>query len=224
MEPAAAAEALIAEIRDLPVRNTPAIRAVRRSRSREWKDQPGRFVIGVARELAGRRTAAWVGYEIIRFHKAAFRDVDEALLEELAEGLRSWDTVDAFGTILSGPAWALEPGLDSLIDRWSRSDDLWIRRLALVSTVALSRGKDNTGKVLAICRQLVADREDMVVKALSWALRELSKADPQAVRSFLAAEDSRLAARVKREVDAKLRTGLKNPGRVTTPAAAPPRT
>jgi len=35
--------------------------------------------------------------------------------------------------------------------------------------------------------------------------------DPDAVRAFLAAHDAVLAARVKREVRNKLRTGLKNP-------------
>jgi 3-methyladenine DNA glycosylase AlkD len=53
----------------------------------------------------------------------------------------------------------------------------------------------------------------MVVKALSWALRVLSEHDPKAVRDFLAKHDARLAARVKRETNNKLRTGLKNPKR-----------
>jgi 3-methyladenine DNA glycosylase AlkD len=58
---------------------------------------------------------------------------------------------------------------------------------------------------------LAGDHEDMVVKALSWALRELVPHDPEAVRAFLADYDPVLAARVKREVSNKLETGLKNP-------------
>ena len=58
---------------------------------------------------------------------------------------------------------------------------------------------------------LVADHDDMVVKALSWALRELIKRDPEAVTQFLNEYDESLAARVKREARNKLRTGLKNP-------------
>jgi 3-methyladenine DNA glycosylase AlkD len=49
----------------------------------------------------------------------------------------------------------------------------------------------------------------MVVKALSWALRELSKRDARSVSSFLRAEDERLAPRVRREVRSKLETGRK---------------
>lgn len=57
------------------------------------------------------------------------------------------------------------------------------------------------------------DRYDLVVKALSWALRELVVHDPDAVRAFLQEYDEVLAARVKHQVGNKLATGLKNPRR-----------
>ena len=59
----------------------------------------------------------------------------------------------------------------------------------------------------------MADREDLVVKALSWALRALARRDPAAVRKFLAEHREKLAARVIREVENKLTTGRKNPRR-----------
>ena len=54
------------------------------------------------------------------------------------------------------------------------------------------------------------DHDDMVVKALSWSLRELVKHDPDAVAWFLEYYEASLAARVKRDVRNKLETGLKN--------------
>jgi 3-methyladenine DNA glycosylase AlkD len=84
-----------------------------------------------------------------------------------------------------------------------------------VSTVALNNkargGSGDTDRTLMICDMLVEDRDDMVVKALSWALRELSKRDPEAVRKFMQENKRRLAPRVTREVNNKLQTGLKNP-------------
>jgi 3-methyladenine DNA glycosylase AlkD len=86
----------------------------------------------------------------------------------------------------------------------------------LVSTVALNirshGGMGDTPRTLAVCEQLVADHEDMIIKAMSWALRALSVHDPEAVRRFLADHEAELAARIKREVRNKLETGLKNPG------------
>jgi 3-methyladenine DNA glycosylase AlkD len=57
---------------------------------------------------------------------------------------------------------------------------------------------------------VVADRDDMVVKAVSWALRSLLEWDRVAVANFLKEHDAALAARIKREVSNKLRTGRKN--------------
>ena len=50
----------------------------------------------------------------------------------------------------------------------------------------------------------------MVVKAMSWALRELAKRDPSAVRAFLDTHNERIHARVRREVTNKLATGRKS--------------
>jgi 3-methyladenine DNA glycosylase AlkD len=74
-------------------------------------------------------------------------------------------------------------------------------------------GRGDVARTLAVCRQVVDDRDDMVVKALSWALRSLVEWDRSAVSAFLAQHEDTLAGRVKREVTSKLRTGRKNPER-----------
>ncbi len=106
---------------------------------------------------------------------------------------------------------------DDLIARWARAPDRCWRRAALVSTVALNvrsrGGRGDVPRTPAVCRLLVNDHDDMVVKALSWALRELVVHDTRAVDAFLKEHANILAARVKREVRNKLTTGLKNPRR-----------
>ena len=102
---------------------------------------------------------------------------------------------------------------DGHVMKWIRSPDRWRRRLALVSTVPLNStargGTGDTSRTLFVCGGLVDDRDDMVVKALSWALRELAKRDPQSVARFIRDHHDRLAARVVREVKTKLETGRK---------------
>jgi hypothetical protein len=63
----------------------------------------------------------------------------------------------------------------------------------------------------------VDDRHDHVVKALSWALRNLSSRDRAVVERFVADHGARLAARVRREVGTKLTTGTKNRSRKHAP-------
>jgi len=99
--------------------------------------------------------------------------------------------------------------------RYWRPRRPWLGALALVSTVPLNSrthgGRGDPTRTLRVGRMLMDDREPMVVKALSWALRELAKREPAAVRSFLGEYSGRLPALVLREVRNKLETGLKNP-------------
>jgi 3-methyladenine DNA glycosylase AlkD len=203
------------EIRALPVRNTPSVRAVRRRLSRRLRPAPAGLVLEVARRLLEDYHHRGMAYELIRDHPAAFASLGPAELEALGRGMASWGAVDSFARTLSGPAWLAGQVPDAVIDRWARSPDRWWRRAALVSTVALNvRSRGGPGDVprtLAICRQLAGDGDDMVFKALSWALRELVVHDPAAVSAFLDEHNDVLAARIKREVNNKLTTGLKNP-------------
>ena len=211
------ASELDAEVRALPLQNSPSVRAIRRKYSRMLKIADPEFVIELVRELVHNYGYRGSAYELILFHKEAFRSLGEAELEDLGQGINSWWSVDSFARTLAGPAWRDGLVPDELIHRWARSEDRWWRRAALVSTVALNvrsrGGKGDVPRTLEVCRMLVDDHDDMVAKAMSWALRELVVHDPQAVREFLAEHDDVLAARVKREVTNKLTTGLKNPRR-----------
>lgn len=127
----------------------------------------------------------------------------------------SWARVDCFSLYLSGPAWREGRISTALVHRWAASPDRWWRRAALVSTVPLNlRAQGGTGncrRTLGVCRLLEDDRDPMVVKALSWALRALAVREPPSVRAYLSARRGRLPALALREVRNKLETGLKNP-------------
>jgi len=204
-------------IRLLAVKNTAGVRAVRREFSVHLRHAATGYVLDLARELLMRHDRRWVAYELIASHKEAFGRLNETLVEEFGQGIDSWGAVDAFARTLSGPAWLWGQVSDEMVWRWAYSPDLWWRRAALVSTVALNirsqGGMGDVERTLGVCCILVDDREDMVVKALSWALRELVVHDAWAVRDFLAEHRPELAARVMREVTNKLEIGLKNPPR-----------
>ena len=215
--PAELAKAFDTDTRSLPVHNTSAERGICRKYADRIKPYPEEYVLEFARALIFTHARRWQAYELIQGHKAAFRSLGADELEELGQGINSWWSADAFARTISGPAWRDGQVQDGLIIKWARSPDLWWRRAALVSTVAFNvrsqGGKGDTRRTLLICKMLVADHEDMVVKALSWALRELVYFDPAAVEGFIQEHEAQLAGRVKREVGSKLRTGLKNPRR-----------
>jgi 3-methyladenine DNA glycosylase AlkD len=223
-DPDSLASEMDSEISHLSPKNTPNIRSLRRIYSQKIKFASSEYVLRFARQLCFKHGHRWIAYEIIAGHRATFISLGANELVELGQGIDSWWTVDSFARTLSGPAWLNGQIADSLIHQWARSPDLWWRRAALVSTVALNLrskgGKGDVRRTLAVCSLLVEDHEDMVAKAVSWSLRELVVHDPEVVRNFLDQNEHVLAALVKREVRNKLNTGrktLKRAGKLLSP-------
>ena len=207
------------QIARLNRRDVPSVRMIRRSFSRSLRTAAPMLLLRAADALVGQ--GDWphrlIAFELIAGHSAALAALDRPRLLLWSRGLASWEDVDMFACTLGGQAWRAGVLTDADIESWSRSPDRWQRRLALVCTVPLNaKARGGTGdpaRTLRVCEALVEDRDDMVVKAFSSALRELSKRDEPAVREFLARHGERLAGRVRREVTSKLTTGLKTPRR-----------
>lgn len=203
------------QIRTLDDRGTAAIRGARRTYSTQLRDAPTAHVVAVAHALVDRRR--WVAYELLYHHAGGIDALTVDDVMRLGTGMADWGAVDAFGRYISGPAWQRRRIADGVVRGWAASPDRWWRRAALVSTVPLNLrsagGTGDTARTLDICARLAPDHDDMVIKALSWALRELIVWDRAAVQAFLDAHDDMLAARVNREVRNKLTTGLKTPSK-----------
>jgi 3-methyladenine DNA glycosylase AlkD len=200
----------------LPNLNTPTVRVLRRYYTHVVQDAtPAEMVRLALRLIDGPDIVRrFMAYELLANHGPALASLRRRDLERLGAGLDSWGAVDTFACYLAGRAWRQRQIGDRVVHAWARSPDRWWRRAALVCTVPLnSKAQGGTGdaaRTLGVCRLLVADRDDLVVKALSWALRELAKRDAAAVREFIREHRDGLAARVLREVGNKLRTGRKN--------------
>lgn len=214
---------LFLRVYNLPFRSVPTIRPIRWDLTGQVAYADPESVLELALAILERSLRQdepdlrWVGYEIVHYHRPTLASLDLDTLQRLGHGLDSWDSVDVFSLYLSGPAWRNGQIGDEDVHQWARSADRWWRRVALVSTVALNLktlgGSGDVARTLAVCRMLADDGDDMVVKALSWALRAVLPHNREGVIDFLVEYDQRLAARVKREVGTKLITGRKNPRR-----------
>ncbi len=217
MDPEGLADQIYRRIRELPRKNTPSIRTIRKEFTRLLRQADASLVLEVARAIIERGEHRWVAYELIHEHPGAMRRIGKYELEEFGRGIDSWWSVDPFSLELAGPAWRERQVSDKFIVSWAKSADRWWRRASLVSTVPLNAnahgGLGDVERTLMVCEMLVADRDDMVIKALSWALRALVAVDRRAVETFLDTHAAAVHARVTREVTNKLETGLKNPRR-----------
>ena len=214
------AEALAQEFRSrvdaLPERKVPLVRPIRREISRRIAKAAPPQVLELASLLIDLDMRGWA-YEVVHFHRPTLKSLDAATIASLGNGIADWASVDTLGAQLAGPAWVNGQIAEEDVHRWARSPDRWWRRTALVATTGLNvksrGGQGDAHRTLAVCEMLAGDRDDMVVKAMSWALRELVPWEPVAVGRFLSEHEDQLAARIKREVRNKIRTGLKNPRR-----------
>jgi 3-methyladenine DNA glycosylase AlkD len=97
--------------------------------------------------------------------------------------VNSWDLVDVSAPII-GDYLISEPKHLEVLEKLSRSKNLWQRRTAMVFTFAFLR-KGITGPTVVIAENLLGDSHDLIHKAVGWMLREMGKRDPYLLRSFL---------------------------------------
>jgi 3-methyladenine DNA glycosylase AlkD len=195
------------------------MRTVLRRLLKEMKGEgPERILdlVNLLRDL-GTHEGRQVAFELLEKRKDARRLLTAREVRRLGKGNDNWASVDAFSVYVAGPLWREGKISDEEILSWTRKEDRWWRRTALVSTVALNMksrgGSGDSPRTLMICEELAGDREPMVAKGLSWALRALVAVDRSGVEEFLKAHEDQLPALVKREVRNKLKTGKKNPNR-----------
>ncbi|MHA1969457.1 MAG: DNA alkylation repair protein [Candidatus Hodarchaeales archaeon] len=109
-------------------------------------------------------------------------------IEEYSPHLYTWDLVDQFGMRLCSELVKNKFKNLNKFNPWIRSDEFWIRRLALVSLVRLRNTQLTTDQweiILPMLETLWEDKEYYVHKAMAWCLRELSKSNSDKVTSFL---------------------------------------
>jgi 3-methyladenine DNA glycosylase AlkD len=174
-------------------------------------------------ELLGLVEALWSGPSqeervmalllLIRFRRCLLR-LEWQHVERWRHGVENWGLGDLLATEVFGP-WLLADRDTRLahLDTLIADPNVWSRRLALVATVPLNRApkaRVPPDLTFALVERVKAQRDPMITKAVSWALRELAKTEPARVAAYVEANRSELAAHVVREVGNKLRTGLKS--------------
>ena len=107
-------------------------------------------------------------------------------LEYLITHKSWWDTVDTIAIDLVGAYFQRFPDeRDAALPAWRASDNLWLRRTALLFQHNYKNATDFP-LLKEIIRENLGSREFFINKAIGWILRAYSRTDPQAVRDFVA--------------------------------------
>jgi 3-methyladenine DNA glycosylase AlkD len=101
--------------------------------------------------------------------------------------LNNWDLVDVIVPGTLGDWLCREPQEQWRLNKWIDSENLWQRRIAVLSTFAMIRQQDYR-PTLALCELQLNQNQplhDLMQKANGWMLREIGKRDLAVLIAFL---------------------------------------
>lgn len=98
--------------------------------------------------------------------------------------VNNWDLVDLSAHKILGRGILEDLLKENILDKLAVSKSMWDRRVAIIATMAcIAAGKYDA--TLRIAEKLLHDKEDLMHKAVGWALREVWKKDPKFCEKFL---------------------------------------
>jgi 3-methyladenine DNA glycosylase AlkD len=98
------------------------------------------------------------------------------------ENINNWDLVDLSAPKIIGD-YLLNKDT-SILFKLAKSNNLWERRIAILSTFKFIRNNDFED-ALSISELLLHDEHDLIHKAVGWMLREIGKRDQEIEERFL---------------------------------------
>lgn len=129
-----------------------------------------------------RLTAAMLMvYKVEKGGEEELEQMTKVYLDNLS-GFNNWDIIDSSCHKILGPF--LEDKDRSLLHDFARSDDLWKKRIAMITCYHFIRQNDFED-ALAIAEILVNDDHDLIQKAVGWMLREIGNRDLDTEEKFL---------------------------------------
>nr|WP_296072624.1 DNA alkylation repair protein [uncultured Actinoplanes sp.] len=183
----------------------PSLRRLERS---AWAGLPA----PASDDLRAFATACWerepreyqyVACDYLRRHVAAADAGFMPTLRFLITTKSWWDTVDSLATRFTGGLVKRHPSLAAEMDAWSRSENVWLIRTAILHQLHYGEETD-TGRLFGYCLRQAAHQDFFVRKAIGWALRHYARTDPHAVRDFVVHHRSRLSPLSVREASKHL--------------------
>ncbi len=142
---------------------------------------------GIVRELwlLPQREFQMVALDLLIKRKKQLPETYLPEVEWLITTKSWWDTVDLLATHVVGTLFINYPEqTNEFIRRWRFSDNVWLRRTALLYQLKFKQQTDEK-LLFEIIKENKADKEFFIQKAIGWALREFSKTNPAAVVSFI---------------------------------------
>jgi 3-methyladenine DNA glycosylase AlkD len=179
---------------------TPARRAALAPLVQSQKNATGADLLRMARALWAlpEREYQYAAVDLLGKHVRRLTPDDIPALLALVKRKSWWDTVDALASVVNRILQKADPGLQSMMDEAVRSDNFWIRRIAILHQLAW-RERTDTERLFHYAVACAHEKEFFIRKAIGWALRDYARHAPKEVRVFLVKHKAVLSPLTVRE-------------------------
>lgn len=109
-----------------------------------------------------------------------------------------WDLVDELAHRVGGILRTHPQPMRKLLLKWSQDENLWKRRVAILSQLEFEEATD-AAFLYACIEPSLGSKEFFLRKAIGWALRQYAHTNPEEVRRYVREHESRLSPLSKRE-------------------------
>ncbi|WP_171096919.1 DNA alkylation repair protein [Ruegeria sp. HKCCD7255] len=178
---------------------------------RQTLDVPARVALADALWASNIHEARVAAAKLLTQARIRPDDAVWDLLQSWLPDFDAWAIADHACMAMQKRLTAQPDRLDQ-VEGWTRSDHMWTRRAALVSTLPWTKQNhpkpddlDRRDRILGWAASYVPDRDWFIQKSIAWWLRELSKHDPDRVTAFLDAHGADMKPFARREAGKYLR-------------------
>lgn len=127
----------------------------------------------------------YIALDILNKFKRHFQKNTISFAHDLITTKSWWDTVDGLASNVVGPCFVKFPDQrDLYINQWMDSGNMWLQRTCLIFQLKYKE-KTDWKLMQKLILALQNDKEFFIRKASGWALRQYSKTNPQAVKTFI---------------------------------------
>lgn len=108
-------------------------------------------------------------------------------LDKALDSFCSWSTIDDFCIDVLQPILLKYPK-DTLcfLKKWNQSKSMWKRRASVVAFVRkVGESGKFTNEALALCENLIFDKEDLVQKGVGWCLKDVMRGDKKKIIDYV---------------------------------------
>ncbi len=183
---------------------------IRREAKRFVREHPGL----TRRELKALVTALFetevhelrsLAIAVLELSSERLQPGDAAWLIALVRAAPTWAHVDWLAVKVLGALVERDVSLLRALERWTRDENLWVRRAALLALHdPLLAGTGNFAAFERLALPLLGEREFFIRKAIGWVLRSTAKRTPERTIAFVERHGPQMAALTFREATRNL--------------------